>query len=482
MAMVVRRLADLPPRLQQLYDRAWQTARVGNATYATQVLADLLREVPGCVEARTALYDARLAAVGGRLKGWRRVLAALRLSRPLRTNGPRLLSQGRAEEALGLADRLMEIDPSARDTLGFLAQACEANGLATVALAVLEQRVRLYPCDTGCWRELADHCLRHGVPARALDALKRLAELRPDDLVIREDLRRAAVAAAAVREREHPPGQGTAGPGRVATAPEPAEDEEDTSGLPLAERIARAEARVREGAPMRAYRDLGRLYAEDRRFEDAVAILREGAARLGVDAEAFEEEIGAVHEARYADLLAGLHERLRAHPDQADEVGREIEAVTRERNRFLLEQQRHRAERHPHDSHVLFTLGEMLLRDGEWDEAMLSFEAARNHPNLKDKCCAGMGRCLAGKGHPAQAVPLFRKALDGGFSRQSHERLGVMYDLALAYEAVGQAEDANQVFKDIYAQDLTFRDVRERLARLAAGGPQVPLGHAAPRQ
>lgn len=470
MAIAVRSLGELPTRLQQLHDRARQAAVAGDPAYAIQVLTGLLHDEPGCVEARVALYEAHLAAVGGRLKGWRKALAALRLAWPLRGSGPRLLAQGQAEAALALADRMMRVNPSSREVLAFLAGACESAGLPQVALDAWERRVRLYPCDPAAWRGLADHCLRHGLPGRAVEALKRLAELRPDDLLIREDIRRAAAATAAAHPGTRVGTQADARP--TETAPAPAESEEELADLPLDERIARAEARAAgEEVPLRAYRDLGRLYAQAKRFDEALEVLRQGAERPGANADSFQDEMVAVCQARYDDALERWREYVQGHPERAAEAQREIEIIGQEREQFLLDQQRLRAERHPLDSHIHFTLGEMLLRRRDWDEAMASFGVARNHPNLKARSCAGIGRCLAGKGHAAEAAVHFREALavGVGFAPQSRERLGVMYDLALAYEASGHVGEANLVFKDIYTQDKTFSDVRERIDRLAAG-------------
>ena len=160
-----------------------------------------------------------------------------------------------------------------------------------------------------------------------------------------------------------------------------------------------------------------------------------------------------------------------AHPERAEEVRGKLSALDRERDSFLLQHHGRRVERHPHDSRLRFELGEMLLARGEWDQAMEQFEAAKNHPNLKARVYACLGACLAAKGRAEEAVTHFQQSLELGFARPSRDRLVVMYDLAVAYERLGSNVDANLVFKDIYAQEATFRDVAERVARLAASAP-----------
>jgi len=142
-----------------------------------------------------------------------------------------------------------------------------------------------------------------------------------------------------------------------------------------------------------------------------------------------------------------------------------------ERDRQILELRRQQATRHPHDSRRHYDLAEMLAAQSEWEEALGHFEAVRNHPNLKARALAGMARCLAGTGRDEEAVPLFRQALDAGVSGPLRDRLAVMYDLALSCERAGRSGEANVLIKDIFAQDRTFRDVAERIQRLAAAAP-----------
>jgi tetratricopeptide (TPR) repeat protein len=368
MAIAQKTVQELPPRLQQCHERAQQALAAGNAHVAAELLASLLMEEPGCAEARQALCQARLAAVGGPAKGSARWLAALRLAWPLRRVGPALLRAGRSAEALRLADQLLCVDPYSRDVLVFMARCADACGGARGAVGILDVAASLYPSDPDCWRALAEQSSRAALFSRAAEAYKQLAELCPRDPLVRDALRRAVTAAAQARARET---------GQSPRASEPA---------------------------------------------------TEAAAVDSVTTPGAEESL-------------------------AEQVAR-----------------------YPHDSRRRFDFAEMLYAQGKPGEALEHFEAARNHPNLKTRALAGMGRCLLAQGQAAEAIPLFEQALQAGLGGPLRERLAVIYDCALACERAGRASQANALLKDIFAQDQTFRDVGERLRRLAAAAPAPPPG------
>ena len=47
------------------------------------------------------------------------------------------------------------------------------------------------------------------------------------------------------------------------------------------------------------------------------------------------------------------------------------------------------------------------------------------------------------------------------------EKQGVWYELAHAYEAEGDVENAGKYFEQVYAENVDYRDVGERIKRLA---------------
>jgi serine/threonine-protein kinase len=80
---------------------------------------------------------------------------------------------------------------------------------------------------------------------------------------------------------------------------------------------------------------------------------------------------------------------------------------------------------------------------------------------------------------PALAIERVQKALGG--QEVSAANLDLYYWLGLSHEASGDGAAALAIFKKIQSEDLQFRDVPKRVARLQAGPPSVAGAPAPPR-
>jgi len=82
-------------------------------------------------------------------------------------------------------------------------------------------------------------------------------------------------------------------------------------------------------------------------------------------------------------------------------------------------------------------------------------------------CCNLLGHCFMEKGMPNIALMWYRRGIDTiGLTDQ--ELLGLRYEIANAYEAGGEPVKAVEYFEQIYAVDVEYRDVSERLNQLHA--------------
>ena len=76
-------------------------------------------------------------------------------------------------------------------------------------------------------------------------------------------------------------------------------------------------------------------------------------------------------------------------------------------------------------------------------------------------CANLLGHCFLESGKPHHAVTWINRALDTPVSVE--EQHGLWYELALALEATGDSDSASGYFEKIYAEDVDFRDVRDRV-------------------
>jgi len=115
-----------------------------------------------------------------------------------------------------------------------------------------------------------------------------------------------------------------------------------------------------------------------------------------------------------------------------------------------------------------------LVRRRAWQQAipLLQPVAGGDASMLRDQAALLLVRCFLGTG----ATDAAKAALDG--VDMGRVELGELYDVARAFQGAGAAGTASSIFNRIYARDVGFRDVRERLEATATAGPR-DLGQVA---
>jgi len=81
------------------------------------------------------------------------------------------------------------------------------------------------------------------------------------------------------------------------------------------------------------------------------------------------------------------------------------------------------------------------------------------------QCANLLGHCFLQKGRSNHAITWFGRALEAG-NVSDEEQHGLWYEIASAYENSGDAEKAAMFFDKIYAENVDFRDVSERMGNL----------------
>jgi tetratricopeptide (TPR) repeat protein len=111
---------------------------------------------------------------------------------------------------------------------------------------------------------------------------------------------------------------------------------------------------------------------------------------------------------------------------------------------------------------------------GLLDEAIKEFQDAvglvqPNDPNRRFFQCANLlGHCFMQKSMPHLALTWFQRALETP-ALSDEEKQGIWYELALAYEADGDMSNAGRYFEQVYAENIDFRDVSERVKNIVVG-------------
>ena len=105
------------------------------------------------------------------------------------------------------------------------------------------------------------------------------------------------------------------------------------------------------------------------------------------------------------------------------------------------------------------------------DEAIHEFQTSAALVKPSDgtsrflQCCNMLGHCFMQKGVPRAAVIWFKKGLDAP-GQNEDEYQALRYELALAYELLGDIDNALHLYTEVYGADVSYRDVAKKLKKL----------------
>ncbi|WKZ33871.1 MAG: tetratricopeptide repeat protein [Thermodesulfobacteriota bacterium] len=130
------------------------------------------------------------------------------------------------------------------------------------------------------------------------------------------------------------------------------------------------------------------------------------------------------------------------------------------------------------DSETHYNLGIAYMEMELFSEASKEFKIALKDPRLEFNCYTRLGLCAMAQNEPQEAVTYYLKGIKVE-GRSIEERIGMMYELGLAYEAAGEIEEAEELFKGIHELAPSFREVagkvRTSMQARSSPPPFVPL-------
>jgi tetratricopeptide (TPR) repeat protein len=113
-----------------------------------------------------------------------------------------------------------------------------------------------------------------------------------------------------------------------------------------------------------------------------------------------------------------------------------------------------------------YDLGMAYIEMALFTEAIREYQAAAKSPQFQVKCLEMIGLCFIKQNQPQLAIRQLSKGLSL-IGSDTEESLGIKYNLGLAHEMIGDLANARTYFEDVYVVDVTFRDVSEKVRRLA---------------
>jgi len=210
-------------------------------------------------------------------------------------------------------------------------------------------------------------------------------------------------------------------------------------------------------------RELGKLYGQKGDYDRALEYLEAlFASEAGAD-PTLEKEITEVREKRISDKLDAKKKQLQTQPGNTA-LQAELAQLEREFDQIKLQDAIRIVEKYPNDLMYRYDLGVLYMKTGDVQNAIEQFQRSIGQPQRRVPSLNYLGQCFQQLGLHDLAVDQYLKAIED-LPMMDGVKKEITYNLAAAYDALGDAEKAVAEYKKIAAVDFGYRDVRARITR-----------------
>lgn len=452
--MAVKDMDEVNRKARELYEKATAALDRQNYDYAIETLLSALEIEPAFLKARQVLRAAQIRKIGkgGVFKRGFQTMGTM----PAVSRAHAALKKGNALEALRLAEEALRAAPTSVPALKALAEAGEAAEMPEIGVHAMETAVEAHAGNVELLRDLARAYVKTDELEKAVACHQKILAVRPHD---RE-------AAKALKDTQALRTMSRGKWDQASTYRDVLRDEDQAKDL---ERSGRA-VRSRDDAQSLLARLTGQLeeqpgnvdlmrriadiHRQDKNYEEAIAFYRKALETEGKADPTLERLITDTR----VLLLGQQIEEARSAGAAEDRIA----ALEDERRRIRIEDASQRVERYPTDLDFRFDLASLLFEAGELDEALRQFQQAQKSPHHRLASLNAMGLCFLAKEMDDLAARQFESALQEG-NIDADMRKELLYNLATAYERTGAAEQAVERYKEIYQEDIGFRDVAGKI-------------------
>jgi tetratricopeptide (TPR) repeat protein len=452
---------QLSRQARDLYEKGCAALERGNYDYAISMFRSCLELEPNCVRARRFLRGAQLKRAqqkgGGGLK---RMLGSVKMQ-PALAKGRMALGKN-PREAMSIAEDLLNDDPRNGSALMLLAEAAERANYPETAIYALEAYAEINPTDLKALHKLAHLLQQREKFQESLDVYERILKINPNDAEAQMGVKNATASGAMQK----------GGWDQAQSYRDVLADKGEAVTLEQESRVVRAEEMIenliretleklqQQPDNPKIMRTLGDLYLQGGDFDKALEYLGRVFEIEGSADPTLEAKISEVKVKRLDTLIT--KKKKAAQKEPSPELQAEIAQLETEKAAFLLEQARRRVEKYPTETLFRFELGELLFKTGDLDAAIPEFQKAQSNPKKRIEALNYLGQCFSKKGMFDLAADTFAKAAKEHVPMDLLKK-NILYNLGLAYEAMGQKEKSVEQFKKILEVDFSYRDVAKKV-------------------
>ena len=446
---------DLAQKAQNFTNRGRQALESGRYELAMDMLMEAVAAAPDVLETRKLLRAAQIANF--RRNG--KVGFGAKLGYMMdRQKIMGLVKKGEGAQAMAEAEKLLCKNPLDPDNIEAAVKAAEAAGKTDHAAITIEAAYECSNKDPALLERVATYYQMAKNWAKARDAYRKLAEIKPGDQRIAQLLKNTEAQATMNAGWEQTAGKKGGFQNLIANKEQAKKLDQankavisgDDAEALIQEKLAQIE---KEPKNMNARRALARIYIQNKRFEEAIQCLQAALEAAGSMDPELDRMLSQTQVMYYDQLI----EQYREAGDEENAA-----ALEAEKNQFVFDDLAARVERYPNDLHLRYELGLQYYTYEYYDEALEHLQLAQRSPKDRLWALYYLAMCFLRKGQTDMAVIQLETARDA-IPTMDDLKKKVVYQLGLCAEQAGDLEKAYQYYKDVYSTDVGFEDLSERM-------------------
>ena len=448
-------------KAQQFLDKAVKAAERGSLDIALTLCRQALTLAPHDENARRQFHEVRIRLFKKEKKGGLGLKMAEMSAQMKISKVQGLIKAGQLEEALVMAEEILDVNPTSPKLNEFYFDVAQRTNHPEALLSAMEVLSSACPDDIDLMLRMGKTYMQTGVFNRARDCFQKAAAANPADLTIQKLLKDAMAKdtmdaggweanagkkggfQALIRDKEL-----AAKLDRNAKAVVTGDDAEQA--------IAEAKEKIaKEPKNINYYRGLARIYIQNRRFDEALDTFAKAREVNPADPE-LDRNWSDTKIRSYEAKIDAL--RQEGKEEAADEM--EVE-----KEQFAFDDLVRRVENYPNDLGLRYELGVKYYTYEAYDDAIQQFQLAQKSPKHRLEALYYLACCFKEKGQGDMAV-MQLEAANSQLQVMDDLKKRVVYTLGLIAEDAGDLDKAFNYYKDVYAADIGFADIGDRMQRI----------------
>ena len=424
-----------------------------NWDYVLMLIPPILEAQPGFLEGRKVLRTAQISKAKG-ASALEKSMAGVKTT-PYLLQAKAMAGKS-AGSAMAKIEEALAVDPTNPQANGFLAELALSQDLPGTAIFAHETVRLTKPQDIANLHGLARACVAGNQMTKARDIYQTILNLSPTD---GEALKGLKDANALVANKE-------GGWEKSSDFRDSLKNKEESLALESAGKVVKTAEAVAE--------QLARLHAQFEKEPQNVNLAKQIAELCEIQGSLdhalqwfqFAYDLTQKSDPVLEKNVSRLRlQQLDKEAEQARASGADpavLAEIEGRRKAITLEGARERVARYPNDLNYRFELGEALVDNALYKEAVPELQQALRQPSVRHKALILLGQSYHRRNMLDLAVKQYATAASEIVAMDA-TRKDAIYSLGIALEEMGKKPEALEEFKKIYEIDSQYRDVADRV-------------------